>query len=96
MPVASWNGVVIAKADAGEVRIVENNVYFPLSAVRQEFLQPSSHTSVCAWKGVASYYDVVVDGVVNFNAAWVYREPREAAGQIGGMLAFWKGVTVQP
>ena len=92
---ASWNGVLIAEASADEVRIVENSVYFPLSAVRQDYLQPSTHPSVCGWKGVASYYDVVVDGKVNFNAALIYREPREAASQIAGMLAFWKGVTVQ-
>lgn len=96
MPVAIWNSVVIARAEAEEVQIVDNNVYFPIAAVARQFLQPSTHTSVCASKGVASYYDVVVDGQVNFNAAWTYRDPNEAAVQVAGMLAFWKGVTVQP
>ncbi len=95
MPVASWNGVVIADAADDEVAIVDNNVYFPLERVRQEYLQPSTHHSSCPWKGVASYYDLVVDGQVNQNAVWTYRTPFDAAAQIRDKVAFWKGVQVQ-
>jgi len=50
---------------------------------------------VCSWKGEAHYYDVVVDGQVNANAAWFYPEPKDAAAQIKGRVAFWKGVQVR-
>lgn len=94
MPTASWNGAVIAQATDEQVELVENNVYFPLSAVKQEYLRPSSHTTVCPWKGTASYYDLVVDGQTNANAAWYYPEPKDAAKQIAGHVAFWRGVSV--
>lgn len=94
MPTASWNGAVIAQAADDQVQIVENNVYFPLSSVRQALLRASSHQTVCPWKGTASYYDVVVDGQVNANAAWYYAEPKDAARQIAGHVAFWRGVQV--
>ncbi|NYE61746.1 uncharacterized protein (DUF427 family) [Duganella sp. 1224] len=95
MPTASWNGVVIAQANDDEVEIVENNVYFPPSSVKREYLQPSSHTSRCPWKGLASYYSLNVNGKVNENAAWYYPEPSEKAAQIKDHVAFWRGVEVQ-
>ncbi|NBV17603.1 DUF427 domain-containing protein [Janthinobacterium sp.] len=95
MPTASWNGAVIAQATDDQVELVENNVYFPLSAVQQAYLRPSSHTTVCPWKGTASYYDLVVDGQVNANAAWYYPQPKDAAKQIAGHVAFWRGVSVE-
>ena len=92
MATATWNGVVIAQSDATE--IVEGNHYFPADSVRQDLLVPSSTTSVCPWKGTASYWTVAVDGQQNTDAAWYYPEPKEAAANIAGHLAFWKGVTV--
>lgn len=95
MPTASWNGAVIAQATDEQVELVENNVYFPPSAVKQEYLRPSSHTTICPWNGTASYYDVVVDGQTNANAAWYYPQPKDAAKQIAGHVAFWRGVSVE-
>ena len=95
MPTASWNGAVIAQATDAQVQVVENNVYFPLTAVTQAYLRPSSHTSICPWKGTASYYDLVVDGQTNANAAWYYPQPKDAAKQITGHVAFWRGVSVE-
>lgn len=95
MPTARWNGAVIAQATDAQVQVVENNVYFPLATVTQACLRPSSHTSVCPWKGTASYYDLVVDGAVNANAAWVYPQPKDAAKEIAGHVAFWRGVSVE-
>ena len=95
MPTATWNGVVIAQASDDEVEIVENNVYFPPSSVKKEYLQPSTYTSRCPWKGLASYYSLNVDGKVNENAAWYYPEPSEKAAQIKDHVAFWRGVDVQ-
>lgn len=93
MPRANWNGAVIAESDRCEV--VEGNQYFPPDAVNREFLRDSATHSVCPWKGTASYYDVVVDGQTNKNAAWYYPEPKPAASNIKGRIAFWKGVKVQ-
>lgn len=89
---ATWNGTVIAESD--ETVIVENNHYFPLSSVSEGVLAESSAHSVCPWKGTASYYDVVVDGATNSDAAWYYPEPKDAAKEITGRVAFWKGVEV--
>jgi uncharacterized protein (DUF427 family) len=95
MPTAIWNGVVIAQANDDQVHIVENNVYFPPASVKREYLQASSHTSRCPWKGLASYYSLNVDGKINENAAWYYPEPSEKAAQIKDHVAFWRGVEVQ-
>ncbi len=91
---AIWNDKVIAESDATVV--VEGNHYFPLASVDQEVLRPSATQSVCPWKGTASYWSLEVDGQSNTDAAWVYREPKDAAAQIKDHVAFWKGVTVQP
>ncbi|MEM6326576.1 MAG: DUF427 domain-containing protein [Bacteroidota bacterium] len=89
---ATWNGTVIAQSD--DTIVVEGNHYFPASALREEYVRPSDHTTVCPWKGTASYKHVVVDGETNANAAWFYPEPKAAAEEIRGHVAFWKGVVV--
>ena len=94
MPKATWNGQVIADADAGEVLLVEGNVYFPPEAVNKAFFKDSQTHTICGWKGTASYYDVVVDGKINKDAAWYYPETKDAAKHVKGYIAFWKGVTV--
>ena len=92
MSKAIWKGTVIAESDA--CRTVEGNAYFPPEAVRMEFMRPSTHSTVCGWKGVASYYDVSVGGEINANAAWYYPSPKQAASEIAGYVAFWRGVSV--
>ncbi|HEV7205223.1 MAG TPA: DUF427 domain-containing protein [Jatrophihabitans sp.] len=92
MATATWNGTVIAESD--DTVIVENNHYFPRSSVRDDVLRDSAHTSVCPWKGTASYFSLDVDGATNENAAWYYPEPKDAAAEIRDRVAFWKGVTV--
>ena len=94
MATASWNGTQIAQSD--DTVVVEGNHYFPREAVQDGVLVPSSHTSVCPWKGTASYFSVVVDGQTNENAAWYYPEPKDAAAEIRDRVAFWKGVEVTP
>ncbi len=92
MPKAVWNGQVIAQSDRCEV--VDGNQYFPPDAIQSEFFQESATHTTCGWKGVASYYNVVVDGAVNADAAWYYPEPKDAAKNIAGYIAFWRGVKV--
>lgn len=90
---ATWNGAVVAESD--EIEVVEGNVYFPRAAVRAEYLRPSDTHTVCGWKGTASYFTLAVDGKENPDAAWYYPDPRDAARNITGHVAFWKGVTVE-
>lgn len=89
---AMWNGHVIAESD--DTVFVEGNYYFPMNAVRESFLQDSDTTSLCSWKGIANYYHLVVEGVQNENAAWFYKNPKEAAKRVAGRIAFWRGVQV--
>jgi uncharacterized protein (DUF427 family) len=93
MPKALWNGAVIAEADRFET--VEGNVYFPPSTLRTEYFRPSETHTTCGWKGVASYYDVVVNGNVNKDAAWFYPDPKPEAANIRDHVAFWRGVQVE-
>jgi uncharacterized protein (DUF427 family) len=92
---ATWNGALLAEAPADAVEIVEGNVYFPPDAIRGEFFHPSERHTVCGWKGMASYYDVVVHGAVNSDAAWYYPTTKDAARRVEGYVAFWHGVTVE-
>ena len=89
---ALWKDKVIAESD--QTVVVDGNHYFPKDSIRSDHFRENSHQTVCGWKGTASYYDVVVDGEVNENAAWYYPEPLEAADNIQGYVAFWNGVSV--
>lgn len=90
---AIWNGTVIAESD--DTVVVENNHYFPRASLKDEYLGASSTTSICPWKGTASYYSLEVDGKANADAVWYYPEPTDAAKQITDRVAFWKGVQVE-
>lgn len=91
---AVWNNAVIA--ESADTVIVESNHYFPLPSVHAAFLKPSSTTTVCSWKGTAHYYTLDVNGRSNTDAVWYYPEPKEAAKEIRGRVAFWKGVQITP
>jgi len=92
MTKATWNNTIIAESDQCE--IVENNYYFPPDSVNKEYLKDSDTHSTCPWKGEASYYSVEVNGEVNTDAAWYYPEPKDAASNIKGFVAFWNGVEI--
>ena len=91
---AIWNGAVIAESSSTEV--VEGNQYFPPDSIKREYFKDSATSSVCPWKGTASYYTVDVDGKQNKDAAWFYPTPKDAAKNITDYVAFWKGVEVTP
>lgn len=90
---AIWNGRTIAQSD--DTVVVEGNHYFPESALDRTLVKPSTTTSVCGWKGTANYYSLVVEGKENKDAVWFYADPKSAASQIKGRVAFWKGVEVR-
>ena len=89
---AIWNQQLIAESD--DTVVVEGNHYFPPASVKPEYVQESATTTVCPWKGTANYYDLVVDGETNADAAWYYAETKPAADQIRGRVAFWRGVQI--
>lgn len=90
---ATWRGATLAESE--NTVIVEGNHYFPPDSINREYFEESDKHTTCPWKGLASYYDVVVDGETNAGAAWYYAEPKEAAQQITNHVAFWKGVEVE-
>ncbi len=93
MPKAIWNGAILAESDRCEV--VEGNQYFPPDSIKSEYFQESNTHTSCPWKGQASYYDILVEGEVNKDAAWYYPNVKDAAKQIKGYIAFWRGVKVE-
>lgn len=92
MAKATWNGTTLAESD--DIVVVEGNLYFPRSSLKDEHFTTSDHTSVCGWKGTANYLSVVVGEQRNDNAAWYYADPKPAAAEIKDRVAFWKGVSV--
>jgi len=93
MAKAVWNGVVVAESD--KTQEVDDYVYFPESSVKREYLRPSSTISTCPWKGQARYYSLMIDGQENQDAAFYYPNPKPAARNIKGYIAFWRGVEVE-
>ena len=93
MTTANWNWTVVAESD--DIVTVEGNASFPRDAVRAEVLRASATNSFCPWKGTASYFGLEVDGEVNRDAVWYYPTPKDAAREITGRVAFWKGVEVR-
>ncbi|WP_131196492.1 DUF427 domain-containing protein [Lichenihabitans psoromatis] len=89
---AVWNDTIIAESD--DTVVVEGNHYFPIGSVKPGLLKPSARTSVCPWKGTATYFTIQAGGAENPDAVWQYESPKEAAANIKGRVAFWKGVTV--
>jgi uncharacterized protein (DUF427 family) len=90
---ATWNGATLAESD--DTVVVEGNHYFPAESIsREHFVESDTHTE-CSWKGTASYYTVIVDGAENRDAAWYYPDPKPAAAEIRGRVAFWKGVRIE-
>ena len=92
MPKAVWNNAILAESD--ETEFLEGNHYFPPESLNREYFRDSDAQTVCAWKGVAKYYDVVVEKEINDQAAWYYPEPKAVAEHIQGYVAFWRGVRI--
>lgn len=90
---ATWQGKTLAESD--QTVVVEGNHYFSADALRREYFQPSATHTTCSWKGLASYYTVAIEGQANPDAAWYYPEPKEAAENTRGYVAFWRGVEVR-
>ena len=90
---AKWNGATLAESD--ETVVVEGNHYFSANSIDRQYFSESGTHTICPWKGEASYYNISVRGETNKDAAWYYPEPKEAAANIKGRVAFWNGVVVE-
>lgn len=90
---AVLNGTVIAESP--RIEIVDGYTYFPRDAVKMQYLKPSTTTSVCSWKGSASYFTVSVNGVESRDAAWSYEYPKPSAARIAGMIGFWRDIVIE-
>lgn len=89
---AIWNGKIIAESN--KTIGIENNRYFPADSANKEYLENSDNHTTCPWKGEASYFNIIVDGKTNPNAAWYYPNPKTAAKEIKNYIAYWKGVEI--
>ena len=78
------------------VTVAESDHYFPVERVDRAHLRDSSGHTVCAWKGTASYFDVIVADKVNRGAAWYNPEPKPAATEVKDRIVFWRGVRLEP
>lgn len=92
MPKAIWNGVILADSD--ETVVVDGDHYFPPETLKKDHFEESHTRTICPWKGQATYFNVVVNGAMNKDAAWSYLDPKPAAEKISGYVAFWRGVQV--
>lgn len=90
---ATWNGATLAESD--ETIVIEGNHYFPPASINRDYFSSSPTQSTCPWKGEAGYYNVLVNGETNKDAAWYYPDPKPAAAEIKDYVAFWKGVRVE-
>jgi len=90
---ATWNGTVLAQSD--ETVVIEGNHYFPLESLNMEYFKETDTHSTCPWKGKTSYYNIQVNGKLNEDAAWFYKNPSDLAKEIKDHVAFWNGVVVQ-
>jgi len=90
---AIWNNSILAESNS--TIVVEGNHYFPPDSIFKKFFKESDHSTICPWKGKASYYHIEVNGKVNENAAWFYPDPKDAARKIKNYIAFWHGVKVE-
>ena len=90
---ATWNDTILAESE--DTVVVEGNHYFPPASIKRDYLQASATHTICPWKGEASYYNVVVNGQINKDAAWYYPDPKPAAAEIKDCVAFWRGVKVE-
>ena len=90
---AIWNGVVIAESD--DIAEVEGNQYFPMGSLNREYVTVSNHKTTCPWKGLASYFSLMVNGEINADAAWYYPAPKQGAEVVADRVAFWKGVKIE-
>jgi uncharacterized protein (DUF427 family) len=90
---AIWNNQLIAESN--ETKVIENNHYFPPDSIMQEFFVDSNTHTTCPWKGEASYKSIKVNGEINKDAAWYYPNPKDAAREIKGYFAFWRGIKIE-
>ena len=88
-----FNGVVIAESRRAK-RILETShppiYYIPPQDVQiDRYFTPTTRSTFCEWKGVASYYTIQVGEKSVINAAWFYRQPTHSYEALANHIAFY-------
>ncbi|KAH8104598.1 hypothetical protein BXZ70DRAFT_1005115 [Cristinia sonorae] len=86
------NGTLLA--EAANPPVVEGNYYFPPNSVKKDAFSDSKTSTICPWKGTASYYNASVEGKDVTDVAWYYPEPKSKAAHIKDHVAFYKNKVV--
>jgi uncharacterized protein (DUF427 family) len=90
--IVEWEGRVVADS-LRPIRVLETShppVYaIPPSDVDQRLLRETSNRSVCEWKGIARYWDLVLGDRVSPAAAWSYAAPVAGFAAITDHLCFY-------
>jgi len=63
--------------------------YLPPEDIDGGRLRPSDRTTICEWKGTASYFDYDDGSRRILNVAWTYRSPKTGFESIRDHLAFY-------
>lgn len=87
-----FNNIIIAETCQGK-RVLETShppvYYFPPQDVKLEYLRENSQKSYCEWKGVSSYYDIIMGDKIVKNASWSYLQPTSPFITLKGYYAFY-------
>ena len=63
--------------------------YIPPDAITSGVLRASGGSSFCEWKGSATCWDVVIDGIVLPRVGWSYRDPFPPFAMLRDHVAFY-------
>ena len=90
--VIEHGGLVIVDT-RNAVRVLETshppNYYIPPADIADGVLRRAGGTSFCEWKGVAKYWDVVVDDDVLERVGWSYPSPTPSFAILTNFVAFY-------
>lgn len=97
---AAFEGRIIANADDADVVVIEDDRYFPPTAITEGVLQESPTPRDSAWMGDGQYYSLRVNEQIHADLAWAYVHPDAAAIErvgvdFAGYIAFDPKVTIR-
>lgn len=90
-----WLGGVQIADTRSSYRVLETShppgYYLPRDAFLPGVLLPAAGSSVCEWKGRASYWTLTAGGMSVPKAAWSYEHPTPEFEPIAGHVALYAG-----
>lgn len=86
------NGVTLVSTNRA-VRVLETShpptYYLPIADFAEGVLVPTSGSSFCEFKGMASYFDIVTPGQRISRGAWTYEKPSKGFAELAGTVALY-------